>query len=69
MVKILHFQCRGHEFDPQMGNRYPMCCTIWPKKKKKKERKPSIYGVSALHRTLKKLEKTNIFLVFRELSV
>ena len=45
--------------------RYPMCCTVWPKKN---PNEPSIYWVSALHRTLKKLEKTNIFLVFRELS-
>ena len=35
---------------------------------KKPPNEPSIYWVSALHRTLKKLEKTNIFLVFRELS-
>ena len=43
VVKTLHFQCRGHRFDPRSGHQDPACHMVWPKtflnylKKKKKE--------------------------------
>ena len=35
VVKTLHFQCRGHEFDPWLGNWDPTCRAAQPKKTKK----------------------------------
>ena len=34
VVKNPHFQCRGHGFNPWSGNQDPICCMVWPKKKK-----------------------------------
>ena len=45
VVKTLHFQCRGHRFDPRSGNQDPACHMVQPKpflndlKKKKKKKK------------------------------
>ena len=44
VVKTLHFQCRGHRFDPRSGNQDPACHMVQPKPflndlKKKKRRK------------------------------
>ena len=48
VVKTLHFQCRGHRFDPRSGNQDPACHMVQPKpflndlkKKKKKKKKGS----------------------------
>ena len=35
VVKTPRFQCRGHRFDPCLGNWDPTCHVAWPKKKKR----------------------------------
>ena len=41
VVNPRYFHCRGHGFDPWLGNYDPACSRAWPKikEKKKKERK------------------------------
>ena len=34
VVKNLRLQCRGRGLYPWPGNQDPMCCAVWPKKKK-----------------------------------
>ena len=35
MVRTLGFYCRGHEFNPRLGNKDPTCLSVWPKYNKK----------------------------------
>ena len=35
VVKTPGFQCRGHKFNPCLGNENPTCCIVQPKRKKK----------------------------------
>ena len=42
MVKALHFQCRGCQFNSWSGNEDLTCHRVWPKKKKKEEKTPVI---------------------------
>ena len=35
VVKTLNFHCRGRGFHPWSRNWDPMCCVVWPKKRKK----------------------------------
>ena len=39
MFKTLHLHCRGHTFDPHLGNRIHMLWGMAQKKKKKIEKK------------------------------
>ena len=38
MVRTLHFHCRGHGFDPWLGNYDPASYVAQPKKKRKRKR-------------------------------
>ena len=37
VVKTLHFHCRGHGFDPWLGNSHPTCHVAWPKTNKQRQ--------------------------------
>ena len=51
VVRIPHFQCRGHKFDPWSGNR-----AAWPKNKETKKRDTAVRVlIMAKTRTMKEL--------------
>ena len=37
VVEAPHFHCRGHRFNPWLGNQDHTCHSVWPKKRKKKK--------------------------------
>ena len=42
MVKTLHFCCRGHRFNPWLGNEDPACHAAWPGKQKHQNKSESL---------------------------
>ena len=65
VVKTPGFQCRGHKFNPCLGNENPTCCIVQPKRKKKPDPKMgdfslqqvSPYNISTLAKRWPLLER------------
>ena len=48
LVKTPHFHCRGHRFDPWLGNQGPASPTLWPKQNKNSKERERASLISAV---------------------